>query len=73
MRYTIIETALLYAQFKHSNRAWLADFKPFAMKKVADYLLGEKCWKLEALQEVGKQVPWHISTHLPFVRKPWST
>ena len=70
MRYTIIENALLYAQFKHSNRTWLADFKPYGMKKVADYILGDKCWKLEALQEQGKQVPWHIVLKYEFaVRK----
>ena len=70
MRYTIIENALLYAQFKHSNRTWLADFKPYAMKKLADYILGDKCWKLEALQEQGKQVPWHIVLKYEFaVRK----
>ena len=56
--YIVLENSFLYLKYKHHNIAWLNGFKPGPFERLAKYLLGKKCLKLEAASDNDCHVAW---------------
>ena len=56
--YIILDNSWLYAKYKHFNTPWLADMKPGVFEDLVKYLLGKKCYRLEAAADNNMTAPW---------------